>query len=82
MSSANDPAFPEVKTNWPNASRHDTYSIGGLTKREHFAAMMYQQFMAGAFLPPGFDASEQLAFAAVRAIEAADALLAELERTK
>lgn len=80
MSNANEPAFPVIKTEWPNSNYHKTYSVGGLTKREYFAAMLFQQFLSGAVLPPGFDASEQLSFAAERAIEAADAIIAELEK--
>lgn len=63
--------------------RYDNYSLhceGGLTKRELFAAMIFQQFLQGAVLPEGFDASQQLAFAARRATESADALLAELAK--
>ena len=65
-------------------SRDGDYSLeqeGGLTKRELFAAMVFQQFLHGAVLPPGFDASEQLKLAAQRSIECADALIAALEKT-
>ena len=77
MGVANEPAFPVKLEN----VHPDYAAMPGLTKREYFAAKIYQQFLAGAVLPPGFDAAEQLVFAASRAIEAADALLAELERT-
>ena len=44
MSNANELAFPEVKTE-PRHDRHrgeysDTYSTGGLTKREHAAILL------------------------------------------
>lgn len=40
MIDPNASAFPEVYTDWDKDSgRHDTYSSGGLTKRELFAAM-------------------------------------------
>lgn len=80
MSNANEPAFP-AKLNRIDELGIAEAHMPGLTKREYFAAMIYQQFLAGAVLPPGFDAAEQLVFVAVRAIEAADALLAKLERT-
>lgn len=52
----------------------------GLTKRELIAAMVFQQLLHGAVLPEGFDATSQLRAAAARAIESADALLAELAK--
>lgn len=85
MSSANDPAFPEVKTNWPNASRHDTYSIGGLTKREYFAAMAMQGLLAcdgEHCLSAALTFKDHCEERSKVAITYADALLAELERTK
>lgn len=49
----------------------------GMTLRDYFAAKFMATFLQGSKLPPGFDASEQIAFAAVRAFECADAMLAE-----
>lgn len=75
--SGNVPAHPVL------AQQPGTYEAVqhlGLTKREMFAAMIFQQFLSGAVLPPEFDASEQLRFAASRATEAADALIAELNK--
>ena len=84
MTDPNDLAYPKVVSSPARDRNHgpytDTHSTGGLTKREMFAAMMFQQFLAGSVLPPGFDASEQLRFAAQRAIESADALIAELNK--
>lgn len=37
MKPDNPPAFPEVYTNWHNG-QHDTYSSGGMTIRDYFAA--------------------------------------------
>jgi hypothetical protein len=46
-----------------------------MTLRDYFAAKFMATFLHGAKLPPGFDASEQMDFAAGRAYECADALL-------
>jgi hypothetical protein len=89
MSNANEPAFPQTIT-------HDTHGDrlpAGLTKREYFAAQIFQGFAAcpdidGA--PKYFKTSEESdAYAdklmhqhAARAVEWADALIAALEKTK
>lgn len=52
----------------------------GMTLRDYFAAKAMQSFMHDAVLPPGFDASEQIAFAATRAFEVADAMLAARDK--
>ena len=51
----------------------------GMTLRDYFAAKAMQSFMQGAVLPPGFDASDSIAFACSRAYEVADAMLAARE---
>ena len=48
----------------------------GMTLRDYFAAKAMHQFLCGAVLPVGVDASEELAMLAVRAYETADAMLA------
>ena len=47
-----------------------------MTLRDYFAAKAMHQFLSGAVLPVGVDASEQLAMSAARAYEMADAMLA------
>jgi hypothetical protein len=73
-----DPAFPEIKSemDWdPNKSENytSTYSEGGLTKREYFAAAALTGLLANP--RPPLDISE----AVVRAITAADRMLSRLE---
>lgn len=76
MKNGEEPCFPQemkVKEYFVN---HGTFAVGaGLTKREYFAAMAMQGFIAagGNGMPP----AENLAAYATRA---ADALLAELEK--
>ena len=60
------PAFPSPE-----------YSVLGMTLRDYFAAKFAATYLHGAVLPPGFDATEQLNFVAVRAYESADAMLKE-----
>ena len=48
----------------------------GMTLRDYFAARAMHQFLSGAVLPVGFDASEELAMLASRAYEMADAMIA------
>ena len=50
----------------------------GITLRQHYAGLCFQQFLAGSVIPPEFDASEQLLYAGRLACKAADALLAAL----
>lgn len=47
----------------------------GMTLRDYFAAKAMHQFLAGARLPPGFDARDQFDAMAARAYEAADAMI-------
>lgn len=77
------PAFPVIETEPRDVgvpggdctTIADTYSSGGMTLRDYFAAKAMQSFMHGAVLPPGFDAAERLSFAGMRAYEMADAML-------
>lgn len=81
MSNANEPAYPEMKTeleynysadqNYPN-----TYSVGGLTKREYAAIAAMHGLLRDRYA----DDVSKLYIAKV-SVEFADALLAELERT-
>jgi hypothetical protein len=71
MTAKNDggPAFPVYDD-------HGQYvNGGGATLRDYFAAKAMHQFLAGAVLPPGFDASELFLMLAARAYEMADAML-------
>jgi hypothetical protein len=71
-----DPAFPI-----PGRSYH--YDEGsftdpahsGMTLRDYFAAKAMHQFLAGAVIPDGYDASEAFAKVSARAYEVADAML-------
>lgn len=56
----------------------ETYSVGGLSKREYFAAMAMQGILAGLPESAAYDVTE----GARTAVLHADALLYELERTK
>lgn len=47
----------------------------GMSIRDYFAAKAMHQFLHGAVLPVGFDASEQMASLSARAYEVADAML-------
>ncbi len=80
---ANELAFPNRNRAEPN----DEYSDYGLTKREYFAAMAMQGFLANplALETAANDDVIKAAFAghiAAMSVECADALLVELERTK
>ena len=68
------PAFP-VPLN-PGQGWNEMGPCDGMTLRDYFAAEAMHQFLSGAVLPVGFDASEQLAMLAARAYETADAMLA------
>lgn len=60
-------------------------SEGGLTKREHFAAMAMQGILAnptGQQEPEGAPPEAVIEIVALASVNFADALLAELERTK
>lgn len=86
MSNKNDSAFPQVSTEaaYDDDGRGDlyanTYSDGGLTKRELIATML----MAGILANPKYDPTRRMQFPGMSqdAVSAADALLSELERTK
>ena len=64
------PAFPVTEANGSNDGQP------GMTLRDHFAGLAMHQFLAGAVLPPGFDAGAQLAMLSARAYECADAMIA------
>lgn len=70
MSAPNDggPAFPVHET-------PESTDTPGMSLRDYFAARIMATLMRGAVLPPGFDATEELEFAARRAYECADAML-------
>jgi hypothetical protein len=67
------PAFP---TKNGMQTGHQEWRYEGMTLRDYFAAKAMHQFLSGAVLPVGFDASEELAMLASRAYEMADAMLA------
>ena len=68
------PAFP-VPLN-PGQGWNGMSPCDGMTLRDYFAAKAMHQFLNGAVLPVGVDASEELAMLAARAYEMADAMLA------
>ena len=74
MSTKSIPAFP-VPLN-PGQGWNEMAPCDGMTLRDYFAAKAMHQFLCGAVLPVGVDASEQLAMLAARAYEMADAMLA------
>ena len=86
MSKANEPAFPHSKRNWTGDDKNGQYESiadGGLTKREYFAAMAMQ----GVIQNPaaGYGPADKRAGAIIiaeAAVMMADALIAELEKTK
>ncbi len=76
----NDSAFPEIYTdidvNNPDKPG-DTYSTGGMTKREYFAAKAMQGMLTNELLS-GPEENEAIA---KDAVNAADKLIAELNKT-
>ncbi len=76
MSKAHEPAYPVPLG--PGEALDDEMNPNGFTKREHFAAMAMQGLLASESRESLFDTTEG---AARCAIEHADALLAELEKT-
>ena len=58
-----------------NANQRVAPLLAAIDLRDYFAAKAMHQFLYGAVLPVGFDASEQLAILAARAYEMADAML-------
>lgn len=73
MTTKSIPAFPVPLT--PGQGWNEMAPCDGMTLRDYFAAKAMHQFLSGAVLPVGFDASEQLAMLAARAYETADAML-------
>lgn len=67
------PAFP-VPLN-PGQGWNEMAPCDGMTLRDYFAAKAMHQFLRGAVLPVGADASEELAMLAARAYETADAMI-------
>ena len=74
MSNATMMAYPAFDIE-PTIGGGMSLSFSGLTKREHFAAMAMQGILAS-------DADVDYCDFASSSVEMADALLAELERTK
>ena len=74
MTTKSIPAFP-VPLN-PGQSWNEMAPCDGMTLRDYFAAKAMHQFLNGAVLPVGLDASEELAMLAARAYEMAGAMLA------
>ncbi len=71
-------AFPQIDSKQTGSSgdyQTEVYSFGGMSLRDYFAAKIMATFMRGAVLPPGFDATEQIDCAAMRAYECSDAML-------
>jgi hypothetical protein len=78
----NEAAFPQYG---PHPQVYDrTTALGGLTKREYFAAMVLQGMAAGNTWCDNFGTTkpEWLKAATEVAVAAADALIAELNRSK
>jgi hypothetical protein len=70
------PAFPQKKRINRDGYWTDEFEpVGGMTLRDYFAAKAMHQFLAGAVIPDGYDASEALAKVSARAYEVADAML-------
>lgn len=82
MSNTNDggPAFPATHIVSMNGEIVNAGVSGGMSLRAYAACRFMQEFLHGAVLPVDYDASEDLRQTAVRACEAADALIAELSR--
>ncbi len=87
----NDSAHPEIFTSFDGGDRPDTYSAGGLTKREYFAAMAMQGLLANSKALMDIDAGvkerkgdmkDVCAITAILALNHSDALIAELNKQK
>ena len=84
MSNINKSAFPTIKVErhtYPDEQRFpwtDLYSVGGLTKREYFAAMAMQGLCLNTNAM--YEKGQHDAAIAARAVSIADYLLAELEK--
>ena len=59
-----------------NANQRVAPLLAAIDLRDYFAAKAMHQFLNGAVLPVGVDASEELAMLAARAYETADAMIA------
>ena len=79
MSARDDggPAFPVPDPGWlePRTVAESMRAAAGMSMRDYFAAKALHQFLAGAVLPPGYDASNDLLMLGARAYEVADAML-------
>ena len=79
----NPPAFPPQVVRDGDGLLVEAGAYGmqtGASLRDYFAARIMATFLHGAVLPPGFDASEQIAFTAMRSYECADAMLKERDK--
>lgn len=81
MTIANESAFPEIFTE-RRSYPPDTYSSGGLTKREYFAANCPSHMLNIVSHPEEFSFKPRPEDYAAAAVSWADALIAELEREK
>lgn len=79
MSKGSESAFPRLTAIKYGMIEHPIISDGGLTKREYFAAMVMQGMCS---IHPIDTNPSHMAITASLAIQHADALLAELEKTK
>lgn len=83
----NEPAFPTQM--WDEELKEATWLDGGLTKRELFAAMAMQGILANTFKIGQLNTDGRTTIEAIQnsticeaALGYADALIAELEKTK
>jgi hypothetical protein len=79
MSNKNQPAFPVSYVSTPMGDIYNSFGdgLGGVTKREYFAAMAMQGWLASY---GGLQTVPDVKMVAAKAVELADALLAELEK--
>jgi len=87
MKNADMPAMPEIVRSDENRDEEGTFyhqSHGGLTKREHFAAMAMQGMLASykELYEACQDGERPVKYICEASVNFASALLAELERTK
>lgn len=75
MSKANEPAFPEIRTDDQLAPGY-VYSTGGLSKREYFACAAMQGMLGNQKINP------QWVDLPLEAVQKADILLAELSKER
>lgn len=76
------PAFPGIVSNRRAPDLPNGHQVGnfefqmyGMTLRDYFASKAMHQFLHGAVLPVGYDATKELRLLADRAYEMADAML-------